>query len=82
MLTSLWASLCSQVSRKDENGRLKPMFVQFILDQVWAVHKAVLLEPDEEQARKIVNALKLQVGVFSRAQRQSQILRGFQRASV
>jgi len=49
------------VGRKSENGKLKPMFVQFILDQVWAVHKAVLLEPDQDQARKIVAALKLKV---------------------
>eukprot|EP00960_Hanusia_phi_P014451 426431-Hanusia_phi.AAC.1 len=25
------------VSRKDEGGKLKPMFVQFVLEQIWAV---------------------------------------------
>lgn len=61
MCVCVFVCVWEQVGRKSENGKLKPMFVQFILDQVWAVHKAVLLEPDQDQARKIVAALKLKV---------------------
>ena len=49
------------VSRNDMDGRLKPMFVQFVLDQIWAVYGALVLEPDEERARRIVTALSLKV---------------------
>jgi len=49
------------VSRNDLDGRLKPMFIQFVLDQIWAVYTAVLLQPDEERARKIITALALAV---------------------
>jgi len=49
------------VSRKDEGGKLKPMFVQFVLEQIWAVYHAFVSSPDEEKARKIVTALSLKM---------------------
>eukprot|EP00282_Hemiselmis_andersenii_P016539 CAMPEP_0114136332 /NCGR_PEP_ID=MMETSP0043_2-20121206/15160_1 /TAXON_ID=464988 /ORGANISM="Hemiselmis andersenii, Strain CCMP644" /LENGTH=340 /DNA_ID=CAMNT_0001230083 /DNA_START=62 /DNA_END=1080 /DNA_ORIENTATION=- len=48
------------VSRKDETGKGVPMFVQFILNQVWAVYDS-LLSSDEERTLKIVDSLGLQV---------------------
>ena len=50
-----------KVSRDDMDGRLKPMFVQFVLEQIWSVYAAVMLQPDEQRALKIVGALKLSV---------------------
>jgi ribosome assembly protein 1 len=50
-----------KVTRDDLDGRLKPMFIQFVLDQIWAVYNAVLLQPDAERALKIVTALALTV---------------------
>ncbi|KAI8985978.1 P-loop containing nucleoside triphosphate hydrolase protein [Pilobolus umbonatus] len=40
---------------------LKPMFVQFVLDNIWAVYDSVVIHPDIERAEKIVNALKIKV---------------------
>ena len=37
------------------------MFVQFVLEQIWSVYAAVMLQPDEQRALKIVGALKLSV---------------------
>lgn len=39
------------VVRKDDSGRLKPLFVQFILDQIWSVYNAVLIEDDQVGSR-------------------------------
>ncbi|KAG1172934.1 hypothetical protein G6F70_008491 [Rhizopus microsporus] len=47
---------------KHLKGRnLKPMFVQFVLDNIWAVYNSVVIEPDKERVEKIVNALKIKV---------------------
>ena len=39
------------VVRKDDSGRLKPLFVQFILDQIWSVYNAVMIEDDQVGTR-------------------------------
>ena len=38
-----------KVGRSDEDGRLKPMFVQFVLEQIWSVAGAFLTEPDADK---------------------------------
>lgn len=43
------------------DGKLKPMFVQFVLQTLWHVYQAVLVEPDETQRDKIVATLGLTV---------------------
>lgn len=49
------------VVRIDDNGRLKPLFVQFILDQVWAVYNSVMIEDDAAKTEKIVASLQLDI---------------------
>ncbi|GAA5814411.1 hypothetical protein MFLAVUS_007907 [Mucor flavus] len=47
---------------KHLKGRnLKPMFVQFVLENIWAVYGSVVIEPDRERVEKIVGALKIKV---------------------
>ncbi|KZT73840.1 P-loop containing nucleoside triphosphate hydrolase protein [Daedalea quercina L-15889] len=50
------------ISHKHLRGRaLKPLFVQFILDNIWAVYDAVLINPNPEKVAKIVSALNLKI---------------------
>jgi ribosome assembly protein 1 len=50
------------IQPKHLKGRnLKPMFVQFVLDNIWAIYNNVVVEPDREKVEKIVNALKIKV---------------------
>ncbi|KAG5457089.1 MAG: P-loop containing nucleoside triphosphate hydrolase protein, partial [Olpidium bornovanus] len=50
------------VTWKCLKGRnLKPMFVQFVLDNVWKVYEAVMIEGDKQKVEKIVSALLLKV---------------------
>ncbi|KAF8635904.1 hypothetical protein AX15_000083 [Amanita polypyramis BW_CC] len=50
------------ISYKHLRGRaLKPLFVQFVLDNIWAVYDAVVTNPDPEKVAKIVNALSLKI---------------------
>ncbi|KAH8104488.1 translation elongation factor 2 [Cristinia sonorae] len=50
------------ISHKHLRGRtLKPLFVQFVLENIWAVYDAVSLNPDPEKVTKIVNALGLKI---------------------
>ncbi|THH31171.1 hypothetical protein EUX98_g3005 [Antrodiella citrinella] len=50
------------MSHKHLRGRtLKPLFVQFVLENIWAVYDAVSLNPDPEKVTKIVNALNLKI---------------------
>ncbi|CAH7666943.1 hypothetical protein PPACK8108_LOCUS1310 [Phakopsora pachyrhizi] len=44
----------------DKRG-LKPMFVQFILDNLWAVYDCVLLNPDPVKTEKVIKSLELKV---------------------
>ncbi|KAJ7644279.1 P-loop containing nucleoside triphosphate hydrolase protein [Roridomyces roridus] len=50
------------ISYKHLRGRaLKPLFVQFILENIWAVYDAVVLNPNTEKITKIVGALNLKI---------------------
>ncbi|KAL4080963.1 P-loop containing nucleoside triphosphate hydrolase protein [Scleroderma citrinum] len=50
------------ISYKHLKGRaLKPLFVQFILDNIWSVYDAVILNPNTEKVTKIVSTLNLKV---------------------
>ena len=43
-----------------EKGK-KPLFVQFVLDSLWNVYKAVLLQRNNEKIDSIVTSLKLKI---------------------
>lgn len=50
------------VSRKGLNGRpLKPLFVQFVLENIWKVYTTVLDEYNPDATEKIVKALNVRV---------------------
>nr|GAT50613.1 predicted protein [Mycena chlorophos] len=50
------------ISYKHLRGRaLKPLFVQFVLENIWAVYDAVVLNPNSEKVTKIVGALNLKI---------------------
>lgn len=50
------------VSRKALNGRaLKPLFVQFVLENIWKVYNTVLNEYNPDLLTKIVGALNIKV---------------------
>lgn len=60
---------------KHLKGRnMKPMFVQFVLDNIWAVYGSVVIEPDRERVEKIVGALKIKVLPRDLRSRDPQIL--------
>ncbi|KAG1565466.1 hypothetical protein G6F50_010047 [Rhizopus delemar] len=60
---------------KHLKGRnMKPMFVQFVLENIWAVYGSVIVEPDRERVEKIVNALKIKVLPRDMRSRDPQIL--------
>ncbi|GAB1607399.1 elongation factor-like GTPase 1 [Argonauta hians] len=39
----------------------KPLFVQFVLENIWAVYLAVIIKKDKEMIAKIVNSLNLKI---------------------
>ncbi|KAH6912905.1 translation elongation factor 2 [Coprinopsis sp. MPI-PUGE-AT-0042] len=50
------------ISYKHLRGRsLKPLFVQFVLENIWAVYDAVVINPNPERVTKIVTALTLTI---------------------
>jgi ribosome assembly protein 1 len=50
------------LTQKQLKGRnLKPMFVQFVLDNIWAVYDACLLNRSQEKIEKIIKSLGLKV---------------------
>ncbi|KAI7872992.1 P-loop containing nucleoside triphosphate hydrolase protein [Spinellus fusiger] len=50
------------LQQKHLKGRsLKPMFVQFVLDNIWAVYNSVVIQQDRERTEKIVAALQLKI---------------------
>ncbi|CCM01889.1 uncharacterized protein FIBRA_03960 [Fibroporia radiculosa] len=50
------------ISHKHLRGRaLKPLFVQFVLDNIWAVYDAVVINPNPDKITKIVNTLDLKI---------------------
>lgn len=47
---------------KHLKGRsLKPMFVQLVLDSIWAVYESTTLQKDQERVEKIVKSLNLKI---------------------
>ncbi|EJU03216.1 translation elongation factor 2 [Dacryopinax primogenitus] len=50
------------VGRKGLKGRnLKPMFVQFVLENIWAVYHNVVITPNQDKVNKIVSTLNLKI---------------------
>ncbi|KAF9454845.1 P-loop containing nucleoside triphosphate hydrolase protein [Macrolepiota fuliginosa MF-IS2] len=50
------------ISYKHLRGRaLKPLFVQFVLENIWAVYDAVVINPNPDKVVKIVTALNLKI---------------------
>ncbi|KAF8440895.1 P-loop containing nucleoside triphosphate hydrolase protein [Boletus edulis BED1] len=50
------------ISYKHLRGRsLKPLFVHFVLENLWAVYDAVVLNPNAEKVTKIVSTLNLKL---------------------
>ncbi|KAI5807147.1 P-loop containing nucleoside triphosphate hydrolase protein [Geopyxis carbonaria] len=50
------------LSEKHLKGRkLKPMFVQLVLDNIWAVYQSTVLNKDQEKVEKIVKSLGLKI---------------------
>ncbi|KAJ1978121.1 Cytoplasmic GTPase/eEF2-like protein (ribosomal biogenesis) [Dimargaris verticillata] len=50
------------IPHKQLSGRnLKPMFVQFALDNIWTVYESAVIQPSPEKVEKIVQALGLKV---------------------
>ncbi|KAI9304322.1 hypothetical protein BJ944DRAFT_240655 [Cunninghamella echinulata] len=50
------------IQQKHLKGRpLKPMFVQFVLENIWAVYDSVVVRQDRERTEKIVSALNIKV---------------------
>ncbi|KAI0667587.1 translation elongation factor 2 [Trametes maxima] len=50
------------ISHKHLRGRaLKPLFVQFVLDNIWAVYDAVATNPNPDKVTKIISTLGLKV---------------------
>ncbi|TFK74756.1 P-loop containing nucleoside triphosphate hydrolase protein [Pluteus cervinus] len=50
------------ISHKHLKGRaLKPLFVQFVVENIWAVYDAVVMNPNPEKVTKIVTTLGLKI---------------------
>ena len=50
-----------KISSSNPDGKLKPMFVQFVLQTLWHVYHSVVVEPDEALRNKIIATLGLDV---------------------
>ncbi|KAI9005840.1 P-loop containing nucleoside triphosphate hydrolase protein [Phycomyces nitens] len=63
------------IQQKHLKGRnLKTMFVQFVLENIWAVYDSVMVQHDRERTEKIVNALNLKILPRDLKSRDPQIL--------
>nr|CDI52197.1 translation elongation factor 2-putative [Melanopsichium pennsylvanicum 4] len=51
----------SQKQKEKEKRPLKPMFVQFVLENIWSVYDAVVNNRDQDKIEKIVTSLNLKV---------------------
>ncbi|KIS71361.1 putative translation elongation factor 2 [Mycosarcoma maydis] len=51
----------SQKQKEKEKRPLKPMFVQFVLENIWSVYDAVVENRDQDKIEKIVTSLSLKV---------------------
>lgn len=50
------------ISYKHLKGRaLKPLFVQFVLENIWSAYDAVVLKPNTEKVAKIISTLNLNI---------------------
>ncbi|KAI5122471.1 hypothetical protein M0805_008782 [Coniferiporia weirii] len=50
------------IGLKHLKGRaLKPLFVQFVLENIWAVYDGVILNPNPDKVEKIITALNLKI---------------------
>ncbi|EJC97981.1 P-loop containing nucleoside triphosphate hydrolase protein [Fomitiporia mediterranea MF3/22] len=50
------------IGHKHLKGRaLKPLFVQFVLENIWAVYEGVVRNPNPEKVSKIITALNLKI---------------------
>ncbi|KIM43251.1 hypothetical protein M413DRAFT_444059 [Hebeloma cylindrosporum] len=50
------------ISYKHLRGRaLKPLFVQFVLDNIWSVYDAIVINPNPDKVAKIVTTLDLKI---------------------
>ncbi|KAF8333498.1 translation elongation factor 2 [Cantharellus anzutake] len=50
------------VTHRQLKGRnLKPLFVQFVLENIWAVYENVVLNPNPDKVAKIVTALEIKI---------------------
>lgn len=50
------------IGSKGLKGRnLKPLFVQLVLDNIWAVYNCTVIERDQDKSDKIIKALELKV---------------------
>eukprot|EP00899_Mesostigma_viride_P015374 jgi/Mesvir1/23838/Mv10643-RA.1 len=49
------------MGKKAAAGKLKPMFAQMVLEPLWKMYNAVVLNPDPEAASKMLNSLKVTV---------------------
>lgn len=49
-----------RVSQKKSRS-LKPLFVQFVLENIWKVYDSIIIQPDAEKTLKIVEALGVKV---------------------
>ncbi|KAF8319037.1 translation elongation factor 2 [Clavulina sp. PMI_390] len=51
------------ISQRQLKGRthLKPLFVQFVLDNIWAVYENVVVNPNPDKVNKIVTSLSLKI---------------------
>ena len=66
LMQTLWGEFYyhpkqKKILRTSQEGKLKPMFVQFVLQTLWHVYTAVVVTPDEAQRTKIVSTLGLDV---------------------
>eukprot|EP00276_Gloeochaete_wittrockiana_P002030 CAMPEP_0184671024 /NCGR_PEP_ID=MMETSP0308-20130426/85023_1 /TAXON_ID=38269 /ORGANISM="Gloeochaete witrockiana, Strain SAG 46.84" /LENGTH=409 /DNA_ID=CAMNT_0027118023 /DNA_START=72 /DNA_END=1298 /DNA_ORIENTATION=- len=63
--TTLWGSYYLDPKTKTifrkPRGKLKPMFVQFVLEPLWEVYNAVQIQSDPVKVEKIVKALQLTI---------------------
>ena len=50
-----------KIVRASADGKLRPMFVQFVLQTLWQVYSAVIVSPDAALRSKIISTLGLQV---------------------
>ncbi|KDN46624.1 putative translation elongation factor 2-putative [Tilletiaria anomala UBC 951] len=50
-----------QKQKDKEKRTLKPMFVQFVLENIWAVYDSIALNRDQEKIEKIVKTLDLKI---------------------